>query len=538
VVQEERELIQEKDDWIDQLEESLQAYESELVEKYARIDELERLLAQKTALTSSDDVDRSTLVDHSLEDSVKRRERVLDLVYRGLRALRRLVERKYIGTKVKALLNPVRARPDQTLPIDVSQTSLREHSGLHLDAQQQVSRPVLLTHPRLRESADRGRVLVIDHRLPTPDRDSGSLRMMELIRAILGRGHHVTFIPDNFFVWPPYLQDLEAIGVEVVHPPEYRFVAQFLKERGRDFDLAIISRAGIAARHLTTVRRLAPRARIVFDTVDLHFLREERQARLVQDSALQSAGASRKRQELRLARSADLTLVVSPIEVDILEQECPGLDVRIISNIIPIDGADVPGLEGRRNILFIGGFDHAPNVDAVLYFAREILPRVTACIPDAVFQVIGSYPTPEIQQLAGPNIQVLGYVADVKPIFDRARVSVAPIRFGAGVKGKVNQSMALGVPVVVTSVAAEGMYLVHEQNAMIADDPESFADAVVRVWNSRELWERVSINGRHNLREHFSVEAAAKPIDEMLEWAGLTYAAQDGKLPRLRAARG
>jgi len=538
VVQEERELIQEKDDWIDQLEESLQAYESELVEKYARIDELERLLAQKTASTSSDDVDRSTLVDHSLEDSVKRRERVLDLVYRGLRALRRLVERKYIGTKVKALLNPVRARPDQTLPIDVSQTSLREHSGLHLDAQQQVSRPVLLTHPRLRESADRGRVLVIDHRLPTPDRDSGSLRMMELIRAILGRGHHVTFIPDNFFVWPPYLQDLEAIGVEVVHPPEYRFVAQFLKERGRDFDLAIISRAGIAARHLTTVRRLAPRARIVFDTVDLHFLREERQARLVQDSALQSAGAGRKRQELRLARSADLTLVVSPIEVDILEQECPGLDVRIISNIIPIDGADVPGLEGRRNILFIGGFDHAPNVDAVLYFAREILPRVTACIPDAVFQVIGSYPTPEIQQLAGPNIQVLGYVADVKPIFDRARVSVAPIRFGAGVKGKVNQSMALGVPVVVTSVAAEGMYLVHEQNAMIADDPESFADAVVRVWNSRELWERVSINGRHNLREHFSVEAAAKPIDEMLEWAGLTYAAQDGKLPRLRAARG
>jgi len=538
VVQEERELIQEKDDWIDQLEESLQAYESELVEKYARIDELERLLAQKTASTSSDDVDRSTLVDHSLEDSVKRRERVLDLVYRGLRALRRLVERKYIGTKVKALLNPVRARPDQTLPIDVSQTSLREHSGLHLDAQQQVSRPVLLTHPRLRESADRGRVLVIDHRLPTPDRDSGSLRMMELIRAILGRGHHVTFIPDNFFVWPPYLQDLEAIGVEVVHPPEYRFVAQFLKERGRDFDLAIISRAGIAARHLTTVRRYAPRARIVFDTVDLHFLREERQARLVQDSALQSAGAGRKRQELRLARSADLTLVVSPIEVDILEQECPGLDVRIISNIIPIDGADVPGLEGRRNILFIGGFDHAPNVDAVLYFAREILPRVTACIPDAVFQVIGSYPTPEIQQLAGPNIQVLGYVADVKPIFDRARVSVAPIRFGAGVKGKVNQSMALGVPVVVTSVAAEGMYLVHEQNAMIADDPESFADAVVRVWNSRELWERVSINGRHNLREHFSVEAAAKPIDEMLEWAGLTYAAQDGKLPRLRAARG
>jgi glycosyltransferase involved in cell wall biosynthesis len=540
VGQEERELeqLQEKDEWIDQLEESLQAYESELVEKHARIDELERLLAQKTASTSSDDVDRSTLVDHSLEDSVKRRERVLDLVYRGLRALRRLVKRKYIGTRVKAILNPVRARPDETLPIDVSQTRLHEHSGLRLDTQQPLSRPVLFTHPHHVQSADRGRVLVIDHRLPTPDRDSGSLRMMELIRAILGRGHHITFIPDNFFVWPPYLQDLEAIGVEVVHPPEYRFVAQFLKVRGRDFDLAIIARAGIAARHLTTVRRYAPRARIVFDTVDLQFLREERQARLVQDFALESAGASRKRQELRLARRADLTVVVSPVEKALLQRECQNLDVMVIPNIYPVEATDPPGFAGRKNLVFIGGFDHAPNVDAVLYFAREILPMVTARIPDAVFQVIGSYPTPEIQQLAGPNIQILGYVADVRPLFDRARVSVAPLRFGAGVKGKVNQSMSLGVPTVVTSIAAEGMYLAHEHDAIIADDPESFADAVVRVWNSRELWERLSINGRRNLREHFSVETAAKPIDEMLEWAGLTNAAQDGRLPRLRAARG
>jgi glycosyltransferase involved in cell wall biosynthesis len=540
VVQEERELerLQEKDEWIDQLEESLQAYESELVEKYARIDELERLLAQKPPSTSSNDVDRSTLVDHSFEDSEKWRGRVLHLVYRSLQALPRLVERKYIGTKVKALLNPVRARPDETLPIEVSQTRLHEHSGLRLDTQQQLSRPVLFTHPHLVQSADRGRVLVIDHRLPTPDRDCGSLRMMELIRAILGRGHHITFIPDNFFVWPPYLQDLEAIGVEVVHPPEYRFVAQFLKERGRDFDLAIISRAGIAARHLTTVRRYAPRARIVFDTVDLHFLREERQARLVQDSALESAGASRKRQELRLARRADLTVVVSPVEKALLQTECPDFEVMVIPTIYPVEATDPPGFSGRKNLVFIGGFAHAPNIDAVLYFANEIFPLIHSRIRHAVFQIIGSDPPPEIVQLASANIEVLGYVADVKPIFDRARVSVAPIRFGAGVKGKVNQSMALGVPSVITSVAAEGMYLAHEHDAMIADDPESFADAVVRVWNSRVLWERLSINGRRNLREHFSVEAAAKPIDEMLEWAGLTNAAQDGRLPRLRAARG
>ena len=136
--------------------------------------------------------------------------------------------------------------------------------------------------------------------------------------------------------------------------------------------------------------------------------------------------------------------------------------------------------------------------------------------------MIGPEPPPEVRRLSSPNIEILGYVADVRPYFDCARLSVAPLRFGAGVKGKVNQSMALGVPTVVTSIAAEGMYLVHGHNAMIADDPESFADAVVRVWTSTELWERLSTNGRENLREHFSVEAASQPIDELLEWAGLS----------------
>ena len=157
----------------------------------------------------------------------------------------------------------------------------------------------------------------------------------------------------------------------------------------------------------------------------------------------------------------------------------------------------------------------------MLYFARDIFPLVKASIPEAVFQVIGADPTAEILHLAGQDIQVLGYVPEVRPFFDQARLSVAPIRYGAGVKGKVNQSMSFGVPAVVTHVAAEGMYLVHEQNAMIADDPASFADAVVRLWNSRELWERLSDNGLQCLREHFSVETAAQRIDELLEWAGL-----------------
>jgi len=378
-----------------------------------------------------------------------------------------------------------------------------------------------IVHSHGRAQKPPGQVLVIDHRELTPDRDSGSLRMMEMIRAIRSRGHHVAFIPENLIVSSPYLEALQSIGVEVIHHPYYHSVADYLRQHGREFDLVITSRLVVAARHMTTVKRFATKARIVFDTVDLQFLREERQAEINQDASQRSAIASRKEQELQLAMRADLTLVVSPIEEAILKAECPGLDVRIISNIHQIDEADSPGFEDRRDVVFIGGFAHAPNVDAVLYFAREIWPLTRAHIPDGVFHVIGPDPTEEISQLASPGIHVHGYVPDVQQIFGRCRVAVAPIRYGAGVKGKVNQSMALGVPTVVTSIAAEGMYLEHGHNAMIADDPESFADAVVRLWTSPALWHELSSNGRQNVLHHFSVRTAARRIDELLAWAGL-----------------
>ncbi|MGC8638477.1 MAG: glycosyltransferase [Isosphaeraceae bacterium] len=381
--------------------------------------------------------------------------------------------------------------------------------------------PSRIVHPHGEETEPRGRVLVIDHRMLTPDRDAGSMRMLELIRGISQRGHHVSFLPDNLLTGAPYHRQLQRIGVEVLHHPYCQSVAAFLKQNGHEYDLVILSRAEIAARHMTTVRRFAPQAKVVFDTVDLHFLRETREAELKQDPSLRAAAARRKQQELRLVRSADLTLVASPAELEMLERECPWHDVRVFPTVYRLGEAEIPDWAERRNIVFIGSFEHPPNVDAVLHFAREILPTVLARIPEAVFQVIGSGPTPEILALAGRNIEILGFVPDVAPYFRGARLSVAPLRFGAGVKGKVNQSMALGVPTVVSSIAAEGMHLAHEENAMIADDPEAFAAAIVRVWTSPELWRRLSEGGRANVREYFSVEATSRRIDGLLSWVGL-----------------
>ena len=193
----------------------------------------------------------------------------------------------------------------------------------------------------------------------------------------------------------------------------------------------------------------------------------------------------------------------------------------ILPTIYPGGAADPPGWKGRRDIVFIGGFAHAPNVDAVLFFTSEIFPLIRLASPTPSSRSSGPTPTPEISELSSPNVQILGFVPDVKPIFDRAIVSVAPIRFGAGVKGKVNQSMSFGVPTVVTSIAAEGMYLTHGENARhrrrsgelrgCCRSPLDVARTVAEGFEKRPA----------DLAQHFSVEAAAAPIDDLLQWAGL-----------------
>jgi glycosyltransferase involved in cell wall biosynthesis len=374
---------------------------------------------------------------------------------------------------------------------------------------------------RVKRTPPYGKVLVIDYSLPTPDQDAGSVRIVEIVKAIRASENRVTFIPADLAHRTPYAQNLQRIGVEVVHQPFYSSVADYLERHGREFDVIILSRADVAARFLEPARRYAPRAKIIFDTVDLHFLREQRAAELLDSPRLRNAARRRKRQELALASQSDVTVVVSPVERAILERECPGTLVRVVPTVMDVPRDEPPGYVDRQHVVFIGGFSHPPNVDAVVYFALEILPLVLKQVPGLIFKVVGSNTPDQIRDLSGKNVHVMGFVREVKPILDQARVSVAPLRFGAGVKGKVNLSMAYGVPTVVSSIAAEGMHLVHELNAMIADGPAGFADALVRLYSSKELWERISANGRENVREHFSVESASRQIAGLLALAGL-----------------
>jgi glycosyltransferase involved in cell wall biosynthesis len=294
---------------------------------------------------------------------------------------------------------------------------------------------------------------------------------------------------------------------------------KLFRERGAEFDAIVLSRHYVAASYVGLARLYAPRAKLIFDTVDLHYLREQRGFELEKKPELARRAAATKAQELKLIRECDVTLVVSEVERALLATDAPGARVEVLSNVHEVYGCRRPFAE-RRDLVFVGGFQHPPNTDAVTWFAREVFPLVRAKLPDCKFHVIGSKVPPSITALADEHVIVHGYVEDIAPYMDGCRVSVAPLRYGAGVKGKVNMAMSYGLPVVATGVAVEGMHVKAGKDVLVVDDAAAFAEAVVRAYRDETLWNVLSGRGLDNVRRHFSFDAARAAVRRILDIRG------------------
>lgn len=356
-------------------------------------------------------------------------------------------------------------------------------------------------------------VLIIDESVPRPDRDSASLRQFNLIRMLLAGGAHVVFLPTRGEHGGAATQALQVLGVEVWHAPWLQGVGSWLRTHGPRFQVAMLVRHHVATECLPLLRRHAPQARTVFDTVDLHYLRERRGAELSGDPRL-ARGAERTRaSELAVMAATDVTLLVSAAEKQQLAVDAPSVRVELLSNLHEVAGRGLDWAQ-RQGLVFVGGFNHPPNLDAMQWFIGEVFPLIRQRLPGIRFHCIGADVPDSLRALAAtqPGVQVHGYVPDVVPWMAGGRVAVAPLRFGAGVKGKINLSMAHGQPVVATHCAAEGMHLHDGEDVLVADDARAFADAVVRLHDDEALWRRLSGNGLDNIARHFSMDAAREVV--------------------------
>ena len=373
--------------------------------------------------------------------------------------------------------------------------------------------------------------LVIDDHWPRPDRDSGSVDIVNLIDALLALNLHVIFAADReFSALTPYGEALAGKGVLCLQAANTPSILHFIEHEGNTIDLCVLARAYCGGRFLEAVQRNCMHARIVFDTIDLHFIRLEREARL-NNSAEQLTIASEVRErEEQIIRMADATIVVSSAERLMLTERLPDAYVVEMPLARPIHHPRTPFAD-RTGIGFVGGFAHAPNVDALKYFLAEIWPLVLRCLPDCEFSIVGADLPPELLQGAPGTVRYEGHVQDLEGWFDSIRLSIAPLRFGAGAKGKVASSLAAGVPAVVTSVAAEGMALLDGEYIMIGDTPAIFASHIYDIYTSPVLWARLSAAGSEYAVRHLSIAGWRERLRQMLYVLGVLPSCESTETP-------
>lgn len=373
----------------------------------------------------------------------------------------------------------------------------------------------LPTHRR-----SKGTILVVDARTPMPDRDSGSMDTYQYLRILKKIGFHVIFVPENLAHSGNYSADLQRLGIQVLYAPYWMSFDQILAAKGATLDYVLLYRAPVAGPIFDLMRRYAPQAKIIFDTVDLHFLRMEREAELAGDEKKKLAAQEMRSVELELARKADATIVLSRFELELLKELTPAAPVYEIPIVREIPSRCSKDFYQRRDIVFIGGFEHTPNVDAVKWFVAEVMPILRDMGFPGQFVVVGSNMPTEIKELAGPDIVIRGYVADLEEFFSGIRLSVAPLRYGAGLKGKVISSLSYGVPVVATSVAVEGGGFVDGVNVSIADEPREIAESISKIYADAHLWEHLSVNGHAYCQQMFSVNTVELKLREVLSDLG------------------
>ncbi len=359
------------------------------------------------------------------------------------------------------------------------------------------------------------RTLVVDARMLTPDQDSGSLRMTNTLAALRSVGHKVTFVPQNLLPQEPYLSRMQAVGIEVITRPAIRSVTEFLEQRGAEFDVVMLSRLEVAEPLIEPVRAACPDATVVFDTVDLHFLRQAREFHVTGTIEGGFDHNETLDAELAVIAAADISLVCSSVEAELLAGLVPDARVEILSNVHEADPTESPA-DGRAGLLFVGGFEHPPNHDAVVWFVEDILPKIHAAVPGVPLHVVGSKAPPEIHDLAGEFVHVHGFVEDLDPLYESCRVSIAPLRYGAGVKGKVTQALSRGLPCVGTTMALEGTPLVAGEHLLVAADADEFAQQVITLLRDDDRWNSVARAGLQAIDSWFSLAFTAESLRVVL----------------------
>lgn len=352
-------------------------------------------------------------------------------------------------------------------------------------------------------SKDQKHVLFMDNCVPMYDKDAGSFIAFEYIKILRDMGYKIIFWPFNQAKIDPYTEELQQLGIEVVYGGVN--FTDYICENGKFIDIAIISRPDVARAFLNDVKQYS-KAKIMYLAVDLHFLREFRAAEVLKST------------EENIMQNSDVSLFYSTKEVDLINKEFSNCKAEFIPWIQRIENRKPNEFRFRKGLIFLGNYYHPPNVDAVKWFHDQVFPILKEKIPDISVTLYGNNPPKDILDLHSIDFDVAGFLKEeeVINVYNSAKVFIAPIRFGAGFKGKIAKAMSHGLPVVTTNIGAEGMGVIDGENIMIADDAKGFAQKVEKVYKSKELWEKISKKSIEYIKNSYSIPNARKKLGRII----------------------
>lgn len=364
-------------------------------------------------------------------------------------------------------------------------------------------------------------ILVVDHYVPTFDKDAGSRTTYQYLKMFLNKGYVVKFLGDNYLREEPYTTILQQMGIEVLYGQEYLTgIWDWLDRNGKEISVAYLNRPHIAAKYVDYIAEHTD-IRIIYYGHDLHFLREFREYELTGDVGKKRESEYWKSIEFTLMHKAAVSYYPSVVEEEAIRELDETVNVKAITAYVYdtfLEHVNFDFTE-REGLLFVGGFAHPPNADAVLWFAGEVFPLIREKM-DVNFYVVGSRVTEEIKALEQPGngIIVKGFVSEeeLSQLYQSCRIVVVPLRYGAGVKGKVVEAIYNGAPIVTTSVGSEGIPGVGDV-LLTEDKPEDFAKAVAELYCDERRLKELSNKTQEYIRERFSLDAAWEVIREDFE---------------------
>lgn len=357
----------------------------------------------------------------------------------------------------------------------------------------------------------RKHLLIIGFVWPEPKSSAAGSRMMQLIEVFHSEEYHITFASpcaksDNAF-------NLESIGVSQVSIElNNSSFDVFIKKLNPN--VVLFDRFMMEEQFGWRVKEQCPDALRVLDTEDLHCLRKGRQQAFQDDKPFDESYLFHdiaKREVASIYRS-DLSLIISEAEMHILKYQFKVDESLLLylpfmlNSISEEDIKTLPKFENRNHFITIGNFLHEPNYNAVLYLKETIWPLIRKQLPKAELHVYGAYASQKVNQLHNDKegFLIKGFAEDVNVVMQNARVCLAPIRFGAGLKGKLVDAMKNGTPCVTTSIGAEGMFGHIEPNGFIEDNPKLFSNKAIALFQNETIWKAKTANGFDLINQRFN----------------------------------